>query len=196
MSFRKERKIILNINQFNFFKNRFIKKGLTELYPKRKVNSCYFDNKNLDLFHESEEGILPRKKVRFRWYDSEKNYFKEIKISSLEGRFKTSIPYYQKGKNIFSLEINDQKYGILKPELLVSYERSYFKFMDLRITFDKNINYMNLNLKSNIPFLDKISVMEIKTDIGIRDEYIEYLLSNTNERFSKYSRGIKFTKQI
>ena len=68
--------------------------------------------------------------------------------------------------------------------------------MDLRITFDKNINYMNLNLKSNIPLLDKISVMEIKTDIGIRDEYIEYLLSNTNERFSKYSRGIKITKQI
>ncbi len=197
MSFRKERKIILNINQFSFFQKRFRKKGLIKLYPARKINSCYFDNKNLDLFHESEEGILPRKKIRFRWYNSEPIYFIESKISSLEGRFKTSKPTsHVEQKNIFKLEIKDQKYGILKPELLVSYERSYFKLGNLRITFDENIKYKNINHHSKISYLDKESVMEIKTNIDITDEYIEGLLSSSNERFSKYSRGVKLTKRL
>ena len=48
-------------------------------------------NKNFDLFRDSEEGLLPRKKIRIRNYpnsEDKKNYL-EIKYSSVEGRFKT-----------------------------------------------------------------------------------------------------------
>ena len=33
-----------------------------EIYKQRKISSIYFDNKNQDMFLDSEEGILPRKK--------------------------------------------------------------------------------------------------------------------------------------
>ena len=36
--------------------------GMRELFPSRIVNSCYFDTKNLSLHHDSEEGVMPRKK--------------------------------------------------------------------------------------------------------------------------------------
>ena len=61
---------------------------MKKLYKGRLVNSCYLDTYDLRMFSESDEGILPRKKIRFRWYENEEIFNKEIKISSIEGRFK------------------------------------------------------------------------------------------------------------
>ena len=68
MSFRKEKKFKLNKSELKFLKSSLIKNGMSELYPKRIISSCYFDTLNLKIFHDSEEGILPRKKIRLRWY--------------------------------------------------------------------------------------------------------------------------------
>ena len=52
-------------------------------------SSIYFDNRTLDMFSDSEEGNLPRKKIRLRSYPPNSNKKNlEIKISSIEGRFK------------------------------------------------------------------------------------------------------------
>ena len=68
-------------------------KGLNAItiYPTRLISSIYFDNKNYDSFIDSEEGLVPRKKVRLRTYnkinsmkdsDIKKNSFNlEIKIA-------------------------------------------------------------------------------------------------------------------
>ena len=93
------------------------------------------------MFHESEEGVLPRKKFRIRWYNKSNVFTEEIKISSIEGRFK----YQKKTLNIrntdelFNIKIFDKLYGELIPVLIVRYEREYFSLNDLRITLDKNI---------------------------------------------------------
>ena len=43
------------------------------------------------MFVDSEEGVLPRKKVRVRWYNNDlTNLQYEEKTSSIEGRFKLS----------------------------------------------------------------------------------------------------------
>ena len=63
MSFRKEKKFNLSINELKLLKYSLLEKGMKVLYPKRIIKSCYFDNKNLQMFHHSEEGILPRKKL-------------------------------------------------------------------------------------------------------------------------------------
>ena len=46
-------------------------KGLNAItiYPTRLISSIYFDNKNYDSFIDSEEGLVPRKKVRLRTYN-------------------------------------------------------------------------------------------------------------------------------
>jgi SPX domain protein involved in polyphosphate accumulation len=88
MSFRKEKKIRLSYADFFKIQNEMINRGFIELHPARIVNSLYFDNENLSFFVDSEEGVLPRKKIRVRWYDDDFNFTKETKISSIEGRFK------------------------------------------------------------------------------------------------------------
>ena len=43
------------------------------------------------MFADSEEGVLPRKKVRVRWYNNDLSDLQyEEKTSSIEGRFKLS----------------------------------------------------------------------------------------------------------
>ena len=63
MSYRIEDKLFFkpeNILQFkNFLKNNSAKK----LYENRIIRSLYFDNINLDMYRDSVEGSVPRKKL-------------------------------------------------------------------------------------------------------------------------------------
>ena len=68
MSFRIENKILVNKDNFYEF-NKFLKENSAKaLFPKRKIKSLYFDNSNYQMFDDSEEGCLPRKKIRVRHY--------------------------------------------------------------------------------------------------------------------------------
>ena len=198
MSFRKEKKYKLTVSDQNILKNKLIDKGMKILYPKRTVNSIYFDTNNLDFYLNSEEGVLPRKKIRLRWYDKDiKKIFKEIKISSVEGRFKTSEPFPY-NENIFknNLQLLDNEFGILKPQMQITYSREYFFFNDLRITFDSNIQYTDRSSLNNIITKDKETVMEIKVNFKTNDDYIEKIIGYPTSRFSKYSRSILYTKRL
>ena len=90
MSFRIEQKLLINKSQIFDFKKWIDSRGYKKLFNDRKVNSLYFENMANSIFLDSEEGILPRKKLRVRNYPQDKihEYFFENKISSLEGRFK------------------------------------------------------------------------------------------------------------
>ena len=198
MSFRKEKKYKLTVSDQNILKNKLIDKGMKILYPKRTVNSVYFDTNNLDFYLNSEEGVLPRKKIRLRWYDKDiKKIFKEIKISSIEGRFKTSEPFLY-NENIFknNIQLLDNEFGILKPQMQITYSREYFFFNDLRITFDSNIQYIDRSSLNNIITKDKETVMEIKVNFKTNDDYIEKIIGYPTSRFSKYSRSILYTKRL
>ena len=62
MSFRKEKNIKSLTAKLWKLKKKFYDSGMTSLYPQRIINSLYFDTKNFQLFKDSEEGVLPRKK--------------------------------------------------------------------------------------------------------------------------------------
>ena len=130
MSFRSENKFIINKNKIFEFKQWLSKNNYSQLFPKRKINSVYFDNKNFMIYKDSIEGTLPRKKIRIRTYSS--NFFEdtnkfnyEIKISSVEGRYKTSNKLIKNINNIFN-GIFDNQYGMCYPVLNVIYEREYY----------------------------------------------------------------------
>ena len=110
MSFRKEKKIRLSYGDFFKIQNEMISKGFVELHPTRIVNSLYFDNENLSFFVDSEEGVLPRKKIRVRWYDDDFNFTKETKISSIEGRYKStkSSLHFTNLNDLYELEFFDK----------------------------------------------------------------------------------------
>jgi len=190
MSFRKEKKFRLTCYDYESLKNELLLKGMVPLFAKREINSLYYDDENHSMYHDSEEGLLPRRKVRIRWYDDIKKASNEVKISSFEGRFKTSSLAHAESENSLPQSLFDPHYGVIIPSLLVSYMREYFTFESMRITFDSDIKYFNYRLAQNIQFLDKECVMEIKVGIDVPDDYIERLIPHSTSRFSKYSRGL------
>tara|TARA_Y100001978_G_C23531299_1_gene355099 strand:+ start:41 stop:634 length:594 start_codon:yes stop_codon:yes gene_type:complete len=190
MSYRKEIKFRLNIGEAKLLKFSLLEKGMEMLFPKRIIHSCYFDTKSLDMFHESDEGSLPRKKIRLRWYDNN-CYFKEIKSSSLEGRFKTTKKLHLNKRFDFKkTKFYDMDYGYIYPILIVSYIREYFIYENLRLTFDSQISYENCRCLFKKKSLDTENVMEVKTSINTSDDFIEEKIKIQPTRFSKYSRGI------
>ena len=195
MSFRKEKKFRVTISDFHKFQDQLCKQGMLTLFEPRVVNSIYFDTVNLRMFYDSEEGVLPRKKVRIRWYNNEKIFTLENKISSIEGRFKVTD---RLDNNILDNQfLNDNRideiYGAIQPVLKVSYERSYFIFNQMRITFDKDICYQNLKYEDKRKYYDPERVIEIKIPINCADDFVEKFIPFPTTRFSKYARGLLFT---
>ena len=73
MSFRIEEKIPISFSEGSQLIERLKSRGLTNLFPTRKIISNYFDTQQYDLFRDSEEGLLPRKKIRVRSYPESNN---------------------------------------------------------------------------------------------------------------------------
>ena len=197
MSFRIEKKFKLTNGDVKVLKAFLIENGMKKLYKGRFINSCYFDTYDLRMFSESDEGILPRKKIRFRWYENEEIFHKEIKISSIEGRFKKSNKI--ENFNLKKLNLHklfDKNYGDIYPSLIVKYFREYYVFKDLRFTFDSNIQYFNPRSISGRKHLDHENVMEIKTSFSYSDDYIEKIIGIPSARFSKYCRGLSLVSII
>ena len=198
MSFRKEKKYRIGLSDLFIIKKQLLSEGMRELYPSRLINSFYFDTDDMLMFAASEEGSLPRRKVRVRWYNNSKRFFKELKVSSIEGRYKTSEELLSETTiaDVLNLRFFDQQYGKLRPSLQVTYERSYFWSQGLRLTFDINIAYRNLRSQLSVIKRDNECVMEIKVPFDCNDDYVEKFFSYPSSRFSKYARGLIMHNQI
>ena len=192
MTFRSEEKIILNKQEVALLKAEFLKKKIKTLYPIREINSIYFDTDDLKLYQDSEEGTLPRKKIRIRNYPFSKNnlFFLETKISSVEGRYKISVNLNKNLKNNY-LEsgILDAQYGILKKKILINYKREYYFFNDVRFTLDYDIKYSTLTGAQF--YFEKFIIFEIKSSFNYDHQLIQNIISLTRYRFSKYNQAIK-----
>jgi len=195
MSFRIEEKIFLNFDKSYQIMEWIFANGGYKLYPLRSISSIYFDNDNFELFRDSEEGCVPRKKIRIRTYNDTKiesnNNALEVKISSVEGRFKTS----QKDVNalsILKMGYFDSSYGLCRPRVLVNYERDYYRVLGARLTIDKKINYSKLDNKFNPinTVHDNNIVAEIKANSDYPLEELNRNFYFGRTRFSKYCRAI------
>ena len=165
------------------------------LFPCRYINSIYYDNYNLQMFYETLEGFVPRKKIRIRTYNS-KDFFNskgpynlEVKLTTFDKRYK-SIKNNINFKKIEESGIFDIKYGYCQPKVEISYIREYFLIKGFRVTIDKSIKYKSL-IDEKI-YLDKSIVLEIKTDINTKDSELIKEIPFPQNRFSKYERAINY----
>ena len=197
MSFRKEKNTVCLKVMGLYFLKHYSQMECNLCIHLRKISSCYFDTNSLNFFHESEEGVLPRKKVRLRWYNNIPKFTKETKISSIEGRYKSIIYENIKSiKDLFSVRLFDSDYGNLYPTVIVSYDREYYDVDNMRITFDKNISYNRIEFHNHNAVYDVEMVVEVKVPEYCHDDYIQKLIFYPISRFSKYSRGIVMTNKI
>ena len=94
MSFRIEKKYLIQPNQILEVNNWLSKNNFSKLYSGRQIESIYLENYQNDMFLNSEEGCVPRKKIRLRAYPQNqkkiKKFLLEIKTTSVEGRFKST----------------------------------------------------------------------------------------------------------
>ena len=192
MSFRKEMKFRVTVSDFHKFESQLHEQGMKTLFESRFITSVYFDTVGLNMFHDSEEGVLPRKKVRIRWYDDRKIFTLENKTSSIEGRFKvvSTLGHNISENELFTRTRMDAQYGNIQPILKVSYKRSYFMFNEIRITFDKDITYQSLKYGKRRKYHDPERVIEIKIPTNCPDDFVGKLIPYPTTRFSKYSRGL------
>ena len=199
MTFRTEKKVRINSSKVYDLTKWIDENDGFQLHPKRVINSIYFDTSNYSMYSDSMEGVLPRKKIRLRNYNYkfifDKNVKKEIKISSVEGRFKTSS--LEKNPLIMmKLGYLDHDYGICNPVINIVYERNYYKVKNIRLTLDQKIIYKRIynGQISSFTTYDNANVVELKFN---SESLINSVIKNFPfeiSRFSKYCRGIEFIK--
>lgn len=193
MSFRKEIKLKINSDKKSLFIKELINNEFYEIYPRRTIESIYFDNYRNFSYLDSEEGIVPRKKIRLRRYGNNNkysNYKLETKVSSFEGRFKSvkQINKHEVSK-ILKLGLFDNMYGLCLPKLVITYERLYFRKNNFRVTVDMNVNCK----KTKDKFYKKMNInaFEIKTKFNITDDEINKNFKQNKIRLSKYAEAFK-----
>ena len=192
MSFRIEEKLFFKSENIFEFRKFLSKESAKTLYTKRVIKSLYFDNLKLDMYKDSIEGSVPRKKIRVRNYPNadDKNYYLETKISSVEGRFKTrKIITKDEFEDLKKRGILDNIYGTCLPNLYVTYEREYAKINDVRISIDKNISYENF--LTNQVYNDSNSIVELKTSIRKNLDDLIKTFPFQKIRFSKYCSAVE-----
>ena len=187
MSFRIENKLFIrpeNLLQFYSFLNKHLAK---KLHEPRVIKSLYFDNLKLEMYKDSIEGSVPRKKIRIREYPNsiDNKYYFEIKTSSVEGRFKTR-EVIDENKNNFIKKFGylDKNYGTCLPNFYVSYNREYYLFEDVRISIDTGLNYTNF--LTNKTYKDNKAIVELKTSINKNSDDLAKMFPFQKIRFSKY----------
>jgi len=199
--------IKFKLDNFNLIKFKKETK-LFSAYPQRKVFSIYFDTFDYKDFIDSEEGTVPRKKIRLRYYNSfykDLNEDKKIK-GSIElkktldiYREKKSIKIFDTLKNSITLcknFLNQKRY----PVCAITYQRSYYKsFSGIRITIDKNIQYYRID-KDRQLILNNFeceNIIEMKIeDIDKNHSFETDFLSAYRVRFSKYCEAVRKIKII
>jgi len=192
LSFRIEDKLYIKSENLFDFKH-FLKTNFCKpLHKPRIIESLYFDNHNLQTYNDSIEGMVPRKKIRIRNYPSsdDKNFYYEIKNSSVEGRFKTrKIIEKEKFEEIKKIGIYDEQYGVCTPKLFVKYNREYFKVKDVRVSIDTNIEYRDY--KTNFRVSDDRVIAELKTSKNKNMDELTNDFPIQRIRFSKYCFGME-----
>tara|TARA_B100000768_G_C11263301_1_gene369825 strand:- start:234 stop:851 length:618 start_codon:yes stop_codon:yes gene_type:complete len=197
---RNELKFALSNKDLLFFKKKFT---LFKTFPQRKIFSIYFDTFHLNDFNDSEEGSVPRKKIRLRYYDVSSKDFN--KTSILNGNLeikKTFDSYRSKQKiaikdNLLNSIRTACNYGTTKrhPVCAISYTRNYYKYIDgTRLTIDKNIMYFPIkdSLPTKYSFIENNRIIEMKIEnINCNKSLHSDYLDTFRIRFSKYCEAIK-----
>ena len=187
---RQEEKFFLQESELPSLLSKF---SLFNEHPMRQINSIYYDNKNFDAFNDSEEGIVPRSKYRYRWYGDKKKILNnghiEIK-KTFEFHKEKSVKAF-KFKKIS--EIKNYFSGLCSQEFIpicqVSYQRIYYRnFNGLRFTYDFNITIKRPNLNLFKPINEKI--FEIKYPSDMPNDLFSSMLGDKKTRFSKYNKAV------
>lgn len=197
MSFRIEEKLLVDPNRLGDLYGWISSSSGYTLHPLRLIYSTYFDTNDMTMFFDSEEGNLPRKKIRVRSYGGT-DHLKadcslEIKTSSIEGRFKSAQNIEERKKNsLLNAGVFDEQYGMCPPAVCVAYFREYFAVSGVRLTIDQDIRYRSADSRFWIE--DAAIAVEVKAPDSYSFDFLDQNFPFRRVRFSKYARAVRAVK--
>ena len=177
-------------------------------FPKRHVNSIYFDDNKYSSVIENLDGVSNKKKFRVRWYGNQKiinNPIFEIKskrgfetkktsnkINELKNLKFPNMENLEFIKNTVNKKLNLKK--TIYPLLTTAYEREYFISHDrkIRATIDYNLKSIFLKNMSQLDIIknfNSICILEIKYSTKL-DKYVRGNLKDITLRLSKNSKFV------
>ncbi|MDN6698933.1 MAG: polyphosphate polymerase domain-containing protein [Staphylococcus equorum] len=214
--YRSEQKYLVNENTLQIMHQKLAPMLEYDEHQKGssyRIRSMYFDTYSRKSYRENDAGVEERKKYRIRVYDDPKEIIRlEIKNKLKERNYKENciltIEQYQDIMNetlrydsSFPKALNmiylDMKMNLLRPSVIVEYERTAFTYTtgNIRITFDKNIAYsyefdqfLEMNIPK-IPLLPKNKhVFEVKFDEVLPEFIAQTIATGELQRttFSKF----------
>ena len=205
---RYERKWIFNNTNYLDVLNKALRSNfLFQLhFPKRFVNSLYFDDHNHTSIRENLYGIGNRAKFRIRWYGNNNfilnNPKLEIKIKKNFLNYKRIFPL----KNLNSLNLKNTNHvklicsevaNILKKKLLIAtvtthYERLYLISSNkkIRATIDHKLKGTNFNCYFQNPIFKTCE--DLIVEFKYKQKYDNYVRSNIQKISSRFSKSSKY----
>ena len=193
---RSEIKHLSEKKNYNQIKNLLKNMNAIKLYPSRLISSIYFDNKHFNSYFDSEEGLVPRKKIRFRSY-SKINSIKVSEIKKINFNFEIKIAkenYDEKiskksynTHELFKSGIFDNDLGHCVPIIKVSYFRDYFYLNSSIVTLDYNLVFSRILFNHFINLNSENIVVEFKHISKSINQNLFEKCGFKSIRFSKYS---------
>ena len=190
---RTETKLLVDRGDLASFYRWLRGNSATTLHVSRRVSSTYFDNGNLQMFEETAQGLIPRRKMRIRCYgwhslDCGSNQFVEVKQTRISGRSKSSIES-DSWRQFIRDGWSSSRYGVTLPRAHVTYVRDYFSVLGVRLTIDREITYFHPNFADPIGDEERIAV-EIKAPAGLDPDWEANAFPFPRVHFSKYERAM------
>jgi len=183
------------------------------IFPKRSVNSLYFDTFAFDSVRDNISGLPRRRKFRLRWYHNEiategNGIRFEIKHRQNRAGSKELYPAGISVEELLKLDLKSlgRKLGkaipyeakvpseiFQNPIVHVQYNRCYYEIEPgIRVTFDSDVRFFDLRSSSRLyqrrPISYPLNIVEIKYELSDR-EIVSRLLKSSNMspvRHSKY----------
>jgi hypothetical protein len=198
---------------------KFSRLSFYKPYPRRKVNSVYFDNLHFSALEESIEGNSLRTKKRLRWYGDSKTknnavleFKKKLGTYSWKELYRNCYcinPIALKWSDFTQPLLNDATLPLKNisdtPASIVTYDRDYYSSFDnrVRLTIDRNLKTYQQNniLRPNFTFHRKhpnTIVLELKVtaeDSNLIRKVCCDIPFNP-QRFSKYCESLITRKSL
>ncbi len=177
-------------------------------YPKRKVNSIYFDTHNYSSIRQNLDGTSEKKKIRVRWYGDQNKIINPVlevkskkgfetkkenfKIKELNGLLFTNYENLEIIKKIVNLKAKSK--NTILPVLTTNYDREYFISNNgqVRATVDYNLKSVHLKNLSQLNITKNFSlvcILELKYSTKL-DKYVRENLKEMTLRLSKNSKFV------
>ena len=225
--FRFEKKFLINQQQYYELTNYLSKVMTLDTNSKGEgytIRSLYFDSLDDRDFHEKNDGIELRRKIRLRTYmnnpefgllemkkkQGDRQKKTSLRLSAADSRelikCKTNILLNQQSQFAADCYVTMMMHNY-RPKSVVTYERKAFvaKENKIRVTFDRNIRGTESNydifsnkLKENYLMDPSLVVLEVKYN-GFLLSYIKNLLIQVEKNelsVSKYSLSRKISKHL